>query len=343
MPQRRLRQAVSLVKRARLRAEVLPLAALLALYACGGGRTGVDLASAGRASAGGVDGGNAGEGGILAGAGSARRGSAGAVGGGSAGAGGSGGAGAGCEPGRGDCDGNGTCETNVHRTVEHCGACNARCDYPNAQEVCVSGVCTLIGCPEGRYNCDGSSLNGCESSRVCNGIGGPGCPPGRADCGYPAGSCAIDLLTSSESCGRCGRLCSPVVDSGRAHCISGQCTVTWCPRGRFDCNGDPFDGCEHRGVCGSVAGAGGSAGGQSGASGQAGVVWTAGVTGRAGVTGQAGAAGSAGVSGQSGATGQGGAGHIGGAGFGGMGGMGAPMGGMGGAGVMPVFSPCPPP
>ena len=340
----------------------------MGLQACSGGQAhggaGLDAGgTGGGAGAGAVDGGSAGETAGQAGVDALDSG-AGGQDGGMAGEGGTAGAVAVCPPGRGDCNKDGRCETDLYRSLGSCGECGASCQHPNAQtSACVGGVCTLTGCPRGRFNCDGDSANGCEAASICPGIGGlDGCPPGQAICGHRQGACAFDLLTSNYACGRCGGLC---LEQGTA-CISGVCTVVWCPPGHFNCDGNAANGCETAGPCdGSGAGAGGASGqggsgGASGTVGHAGTVGQAGVIGQAGVVGQAGTvgqggggsgggdAGGGGLGGSSGTMALAGSDSMGGAG-GGLGGFGGSMGGVrGGAGVgggtaPPVLEPCPPP
>jgi hypothetical protein len=125
-----------------------------------------------------------------------------------------------CGPGTclgnfGDCNatpGDG-CEQTLD-TSEHCGACDAPCDFPGSTEECGSGSCLATSC-EGEYDdCDLDPSNGCES------------------------------LASSAHCGECGKTCDDTlmnVDS--ASCETGSC-VPACDQGWGDCNGDPFNGCE---------------------------------------------------------------------------------------------------
>ncbi|MCG8557626.1 MAG: hypothetical protein MJD61_20410 [Proteobacteria bacterium] len=337
---------------------------LSALQACGGGRTGVDFgsagigagASAGQAGTGGAAGGGAGDSGVvhpIAGqpgvdgvdAGTAGEGGIGGVGAWSTGQGGAGQAGQGgvgggrageggaaaCKPGRADCDRFSGCETDLSRSTQHCGACGAACEYPNAGAKCVSGVCRLIWCPPGHFNCDGIARNGCESTEHCPGIGGSdGCPPGRAICNSSRGTCAFDLLRFNHHCGGCGVECNPQI--GDSRCVSGVCTLVWCPDGHFDCDGDAFNGCETPGPCdGSAAGAGGSGAGQAGASGRGGAGGEGGVAGIAGFTGQSGSTGQGGAAGSGATSGQGGTGGGGSGGSGGEGGI-AGQGGIAGVG-----------
>ncbi|MCP3064034.1 discoidin domain-containing protein [Myxococcus sp. K38C18041901] len=68
-----------------------------------------------------------------------------------------------------DCDGNLTngCETPVMDDPANCGACGTVCGgAASASGVCGAGTCGLA-CAVGTFDCDGSPLNGCESSTAC--------------------------------------------------------------------------------------------------------------------------------------------------------------------------------
>jgi hypothetical protein len=64
-----------------------------------------------------------------------------------------------------DCDGQyGTgCETNTNDNEEHCGACNASCNLPNAVSSCSLGECVIDVCIAPFEDCDGNAANGCET------------------------------------------------------------------------------------------------------------------------------------------------------------------------------------
>jgi hypothetical protein len=78
--------------------------------------------------------------------------------------------GATCAAGLADCDGNPAngCEVNLTEDANHCGACTTTCQaQANMPGVCVSGTCGSA-CPVGRFDCDGSATNGCESTTACS-------------------------------------------------------------------------------------------------------------------------------------------------------------------------------
>ena len=53
--------------------------------------------------------------------------------------------GLGCLDGWADCDGNGTCETNLAIDGLHCGSCGNRCDNGSGQP-CIGGACLMVAC-----------------------------------------------------------------------------------------------------------------------------------------------------------------------------------------------------
>jgi hypothetical protein len=164
----------------------------------------------------------------------------------------------------------------------NCGACGNACDRAgdggplpnNGYYGCIAGKCGGFKCAGGFGNCDGNTLNGCETSLAtsenCGGCG-VACAPGqecklnlltgKVECGCPEGetycnlicfgsSClggCYDLATSKINCGGCGVGCDSQVDNLDAHinaqCRYGMCSSV-CTEGYADCNRNPEDGCE---------------------------------------------------------------------------------------------------
>ncbi len=134
-----------------------------------------------------------------------------------------------CNVGWSNCDGDDVngCETPLN-TTNNCGACGITCTLPNATSSCSSGSCEVVTCNPGWANCDGESFNGCETN-----------------------------LTSVNSCGACGTVCSAA--NGSPSCNSGVCGVASCNPGFGDCDGLAANGCEaplttlsNCGACGST-------------------------------------------------------------------------------------------
>jgi hypothetical protein len=92
-----------------------------------------------------------------------------------------------CDPGWVDCEGNGTCETQLG-TVNNCGFCGDVCGAPNSTASCEGGTCDYT-CDVGWADCDADMRNGCETE-----------------------------LGTAENCGFCGDTCTP----GQT-CASGSC------------------------------------------------------------------------------------------------------------------------
>lgn len=174
-----------------------------------------------------------------------------------------------CDTNYADCDntaGNG-CEIDTQTSLDHCGACDAKCGDENATATCQSGQCQLV-CDTGYDNCDNDPKNGCEANlsgdvnncggcgTVCavptvgaaacvNGVCGiVGCPPPLADCdGLAANGCETDTSQSTGHCGTCGNACVAPPNAS-ASCAGSTCGVGQCNAGFGDCNGQANDGCE---------------------------------------------------------------------------------------------------
>lgn len=119
-----------------------------------------------------------------------------------------------CLEGFGDCDDNvdNGCETSLDSPLD-CGSCGRTCAVLNAIPGCDGTGCTVASCNPGFADCDGSPLNGCETS-----------------------------TTTNANCGGCGMVCAPAQANGE--CSTGSCRVTSCASGWDDCDGDPANGCE---------------------------------------------------------------------------------------------------
>ncbi len=97
-----------------------------------------------------------------------------------------------CHKGFADCDEDGQsgCETNVRTDPDHCGDCSRKCPpIAHAQRGC-GDVCTIWRCTAGFRDCNGRVADGCE----------------------------VDVSSSQQNCGKCGRSCG----AGR-RCRQGVC------------------------------------------------------------------------------------------------------------------------
>lgn len=117
-----------------------------------------------------------------------------------------------CVDGFKNCDGNDTngCETDVKTDPNQCGGCGSTCMIPYATPNCVNGKCGIGTCSDGRVDCDGDLLNGCEA----------------------------DLQFDPKNCGSCGHPCP-----GTQTCEKGICGL-YCPKDKANCDNDESNGCE---------------------------------------------------------------------------------------------------
>ncbi|KYF99557.1 hypothetical protein BE20_30835 [Sorangium cellulosum] len=137
--------------------------------------------------------------------------------------------------------------------------CNQGSDCES--RVCQEGLCVAPTCTDGVHNgtesdvdC-GADCGGCEdrkncrSSRDClssdciDGVCGPTCPDGYANCDRQVeGECEVNLRSDANNCGDCGQKCA--LPRATAECQGGACKVKECEAPYADCDGDPENGCE---------------------------------------------------------------------------------------------------
>lgn len=146
-----------------------------------------------------------------------------------------------CVEGYGDCDGSSAngCETSLRESGVNCGACGRRC---TAGFMCMSGVCesscgVLTQCAGSCVDTRSSATNcgRCDNPCVERPNAPPACRNGScviectgtfADCDFNAATgCEVDLQSSAENCGICGRACS----AGQ-RCVAGVCQAGGAPR-----------------------------------------------------------------------------------------------------------------
>ena len=126
-------------------------------------------------------------------------------------------------------DSNG-CEVDTRTNLSACGGCGLLCSPPGGTGQCASGVCSVRACNAGLGDCDGSVVNGCETS----------------------------LLSDLSNCGACGRTCT--LANANSTCTTGSCRVTTCTGAFGNCDGLDSTGCETNlvsssancGACGNV-------------------------------------------------------------------------------------------
>jgi|GEM_PF-810225 len=171
-----------------------------------------------------------------------------------------------------DCNGDGSCETDLTSDPNNCGICYKDCDNFSPTNMhatgCNSNVCQFA-CNDGYGDC--SSIAGCETSTAsntshcgaCNYVCSQNTPPNTSTTGCSGGQCqyacvsnyldcTIDpgcetyKLTNASHCGACNYACA---DHAPPHmhstgCSSGVCQYE-CDTGWSDCNsGVAYPGCE---------------------------------------------------------------------------------------------------
>jgi hypothetical protein len=124
-----------------------------------------------------------------------------------------------CDAGKGDCDGDQVCETDLDSDAQNCGRCGHVCSVTNGTADCVAGVCVIAQCDDGWDNCDHDS----------------------DDAGYATG-CETNIASDTKNCGGCGDLCDNVANA-TGTCEGGHCALA-CGAGFSDCDGRVDNGCE---------------------------------------------------------------------------------------------------
>ena len=167
-----------------------------------------------------------------------------------------------CNGGFADCDGDPSngCETNLATAGKKlCGAaciaatscCTAAdCTMPPSPSACYLSPGT---CPVAGGACSYSLKSGSVAcgATCCNAINGTcnsnctlNCAAGTGDCdGNPANGCEDNTNTDPNHCGSCANTCN-LPHTTADGCAAGNCTVTTCATGFFDCDGVASNGCE---------------------------------------------------------------------------------------------------
>jgi hypothetical protein len=117
-----------------------------------------------------------------------------------------------CDARDNDCNGVVDDGFDLLTSVEHCGTCNRRCEFPQAGVSCAAGMCRLASCNPGYLDLDGNPRNGCEyrcsptndNQEICDGqdnncdgdvdegdprVGQRCFPEGTPGCDVARGSC----------------------------------------------------------------------------------------------------------------------------------------------------------
>lgn len=110
---------------------------------------------------------------------------------------------------------------DLETNPQHCGSCEHRCDFRNAEAFCDNGRCRMGACNQGSADCDEDSTSGCES----------------------------DSQTDVNNCGSCGNDCFRTFSASGGHpkdvaCVGGQCIVLACAQGFGNCDKTADGSCE---------------------------------------------------------------------------------------------------
>jgi len=138
-----------------------------------------------------------------------------------------------CDPGLGDCNGNGACTDDLSQT-NNCGSCGTTCSVANGTPNCDGTDCGIAACDssagETWADCDDSYVSGCEVNTETNKFHCGGCNPDAPAPG--AGTNCTDITSD---------LSKQVEEVG---CDATACTIVTCKPNFADCNGIFADGCE---------------------------------------------------------------------------------------------------
>ncbi len=141
-----------------------------------------------------------------------------------------------------DCDGTVDDGFDLQTSLDHCGACDRACGFPQAVAVCDGGNCRLDACQAGFFDANGDTGDGCEYACVLSRGGVEACDLIDNDCDNRVDE-DFDLQTNVQHCGACGRTC--LYPNGVPACQGGQCALAGCLEGFHDADGGDVNGCEY--------------------------------------------------------------------------------------------------
>ena len=67
-----------------------------------------------------------------------------------------------CDGRDNDCNGKTDDGFDLQTSLEHCGTCGRKCEFPHAAAICAAGSCQMRACVEGFLDIDVNPRNGCE-------------------------------------------------------------------------------------------------------------------------------------------------------------------------------------
>jgi hypothetical protein len=154
-----------------------------------------------------------------------------------------------CDVQDNDCDGLLDEGFDLSADLNHCGACNARCQLPNASVACVAGDCTFVGCSPNFYDLNRNPNDGCEYGCSLTNGAVERCDRIDNDCDGRSDE-TFNLQTDLNNCGTCGNICS--LPNAVTTCAAGDCAFVSCRPGFVDLDGNTANGCEY--ACTPTAG-----------------------------------------------------------------------------------------
>ena len=142
-----------------------------------------------------------------------------------------------------DCDGQTDEDFDTKTDTNHCGVCNKKCSYVNAQAQCVGGTCQMGNCATDYYDINKATSDGCEYFCVKSNGGVEVCDNVDNDCDGAIDD-GFNLQGDVKNCGTCGTTCSFI--NAATSCVAGKCVMGACTTGYKNLNNQTADGCEYK-------------------------------------------------------------------------------------------------
>ncbi len=136
------------------------------------------------------------------------------------------------------------CDAELDSDPLNCGACGHVCNISGAFPDCVSGVCVIKECAEGRQDRNHDPADGCEFACNKSNDGVEICDNVDNDCNGIIDD-GFDL-TSNDNCGACGNECALPNATSACQEVNGRytCRIEKCDDNFFNFDGQQSNGCE---------------------------------------------------------------------------------------------------